>query len=83
MYAEIFKIYYFYVWLWGNSGILVIKKKEFGKELLLSTVKQLKIKSGFNPVSCKVFLSPRCLFIEKDIPHDQSMNTPLNIAISY
>lgn len=64
--------------IWIDSGILVIKSK-----LLLSNVRQLKIKSGFYSLSCKGFLSLRCLFIEKDISHDQCMNTPLKIAISY
>ena len=52
-------------------------------ELGLSDVKQLKIRFGFNPLSGKEFVSPRCLFIEKDISPDLSMNTPLNITISY
>lgn len=56
-----------YALIWSNSGTLVIKKRKLDRGLLLSNVSQLKIKSGFNPLSCKVFLSPRCLFIEKDI----------------
>ena len=34
-------------------------------ELRLSDVKQLKIRFGFNPLSGKDFISPRCLSLRK------------------